>query len=146
MMNIATVFNAQGDHQRAEQMINPLWTWKTEVIPWAQQDHTFLPAQIMLDTMIKVRQYSLKHAERLLDGAITISRRIWDFWKFFKTVMSFWPGLKKTGNYQQSLFYTKGYHSMRDSVFSASWRDQIFNLEKNLNSKTNGTIWKRSRS
>ncbi|MFN8278815.1 MAG: tetratricopeptide repeat protein [Saprospiraceae bacterium] len=132
MMNIATVFNAQGDHQRAEQMINRALNMKKEAgDPMGTARSYFLAAQIMLDTHDKgVRQYSLKHAERLLDSAITISKDM-GFLEILQNSYELLAGTEeKLGNYQQSLFYTKGYHSMRDSVFSASRRDQIFNLEK----------------
>lgn len=132
MLNIATAFNAQGDQLRAEQMIlNALSLEKVAEDPMGSARSYFLAAKIMLDSQPgDVEDAKLLDAEKLLDSAILISKNI-GFLEILQKSYELLAGTEeKLGHYQQSLLNYKSFFSIRDSIFSESRRNQIFNLEK----------------
>lgn len=130
MINIASVYHEQGDHARAAQMIDKALPIKKEISDQMGTAKAYnLAARICLKENGEGKEKLMK-AKLLLDSAVAISGQI----GFLENLQNSYETLAKTeedlGNYKEALLNYKGFYSIRDSIFSESRRNQIFNLEK----------------
>lgn len=132
MLNIAEVYFEQRDFARAGDMASKALEIKKSVSDKMGMAKAYnLGAKILLQgTDSLAGNGKIQGAMLLLDSALVLSRDIGFLENLQESYGMMAEVEERRGNYRQALTHLRGYHEIRDSVYSETRRNQILNLEK----------------